>query len=392
MITLYKHQKRFIETAPDKYGIFHACGTGKTMTGLYTGVQKADSILIICPKGVFSKWMIECRDRMKNQIPWKVITQDRFRIDWESVPPFDCIIIDEAHHFSSIRSKRHKNLLKYIKKNKPRYIYTMTATPYRREPMNIYALGKILGRNWNYFEFRQKFYTPIYVPNEVWIPKEGIEQEVAKLVRSIGDVVAFSECGDLPPIKHKIEYFDLTASQKRAFEELELIEANPLTYYLRQHQLCSGIGAETAKLDRLDEIAECNAKIAIFCRYTGQIDAVEAYMKKLGYVTYRIDGSTADKSAVAQNIESAAKAVVIIQSECAEGFELPSVDVVVFASMGYSYLAYEQSIGRFIRINKKSNPKLFIYMLTARTIDEDIYKNIMKKQDFSLEIYAKKRS
>lgn len=387
---LYKHQDRFVKTAPDRCGIFHATGTGKTYTALSTVQDRVERCLIICPKGIKSKWEKDIKSFPGVQ--YRIITKDRFRIDWEKLEGYEAIVFDEAHHVTSIRSQIHKNLLKYIKKWNIKFIWLATATPYRREPLNIYALAKILGHNWNFFEFRSDFYKPAYVPHEIWVPKEGMEQKVARLVRSIGDVVAFSECSDLPPVEHKIEHFSLTASQKRAFTEIELTEANPLTYYLRQHQVCSGIGAETAKMARLDELAEGNDKLAIFCRYTAQINAIEAYMKDLGYPTYRIDGSTKDKAKTALEVENSDKAVVIIQSDCAEGWEMPSVDVVVFASMGYSYLAYEQSFGRFIRINKKNTPKLFIYLLTAGTIDEDIYENIMAKRDFSLEIYAKKRS
>ena len=70
----------------------------------------------------------------------------------------------------------------------------------------------------------------------VWLPKPNKEKEVAELVRKIGDVVSFEECGDLPPIQHKVEYVELTSEQKKLIGNLEFIEPNPLTFYLRQHQ------------------------------------------------------------------------------------------------------------------------------------------------------------
>lgn len=393
MITLYKHQQRFIDTASDRYGIWHACGTGKTITGLSIANEGVETVLIICPKGVKSKWAVEADKILK--CSFIIVTKEEFRRDWEKMAAYEMIIIDEAHHFSSIKSQLYKALMKYIKKHQVKYIYPMTATPYRREPMNIYALATIMGHKWNYIDFRNKFYRLVFFgPRAVWVPKKGIETDIAKLVRIIGDVVSFSECGDMPQVTYKVEKVEMTLAQKRDMKELEQTEANPLVFYGKEHQICSGIcsGAsdmKTRKNDRIEELAECNDKLAIFCRYTAQIKDLRIKLEKLGYIVFVIDGSTKDKEETAQKAEKSKKAILIIQAESAEGWETPSFDVIVFASLSYSYLAYEQSLGRFIRINKINNPKLFIYLITEDSIDEAVYKNLMAKQDFSLEIYSK---
>lgn len=394
LVTLYNHQQRFIDTAPDRYGIFHACGTGKTITGLYKALTcGTQACLIICPKGVKSKWREETNKIPVNLFFFQIVTKEEFKRDWDKLSPFQILIIDEAHHFSSIKSQMHKTLIKFLKKHNVKYVYPMTATPYRREPMNIYALGKILGKNWNFIDFRNKYYNLIYFgPRAVWVPKRNIEKQIASLVRSIGDVVSFSECGDMPEITHKVEEILMTNRQRKELAELERTEANPLMYYGKEHQICAGIGALSGKFNRIVELAECNDKLAIFCRYTAQINDLRARLDELGYTVFVIDGKMkGSKADVAKVADSEKKAIVIIQMDSAEGFELPTFDVIVFASMSYSYLAYEQSLGRFIRINVKSNPKLFIYLLTKDSIDEAVHKNLLAKQDFSLEIYAKQK-
>jgi superfamily II DNA or RNA helicase len=382
---LYNHQQRFVDIAPNKYGIFHGTGTGKTITG----IEKINSLdisncLIICPKGVASKWRSEYSKNGKFHV--LILTKETFRRDWKTIGKMESIIVDEAHHFSSIKSQLHKSLIAYIKLHEVKYVYLMTATPYRREPFNIYALAKILGHNWNYMDFRHKFYYEQYFGmRSVWLPKPNKEKEVAELVRKIGDVVSFEECGDLPPIQHKVEYVELTSEQKKLIGNLEFIEPNPLTFYLRQHQVCSGEGQ---KDEYILGLLETTQKLCIFCRYTEQIDHYQKLLEN-NRLVFIIDGRTKDKSEVAKCVELNDKCVLIAQSDSAEGWETPSISTIVFASMSYSFLSYEQSLGRFIRINKQNTPKLFIYLLTKGTIDEDVYKNIMSKKDFSLEIYAK---
>lgn len=398
MITPYTHQERFIKTAPPKYGIWHAVGTGKTFTGILAVKDKASTCLVICPKGLKSKWKNAVIPF--NRVQWNIISKEEFRKNWDHIGYYEAVIIDEAHHFSGMKSQMHKSFVKYARKYHSKYIYPMTATPFRREPWNIYALAKLIGIEWDYVQFRNTFYREQrFGPRVVWVPKKDIENDIATLVRTIGDVVSYSECADLPPITHKIEYVEQTKDQKKAMEQLVKTEANPLTYCLREHQIMSGVLytpicdaiLKNAKEEYILDLCEVNDKVAIFCKYREQINYLSRIFTEAGYHTFIIDGRTNDKSAVAEVVERASKAVVIIQADSGEGFELPSINVIVYASMSYSYLSYVQSMGRFIRINKHNSPKLFVYLITEKTIDQDIYDTIMNKQSFDIAIYAKSR-
>lgn len=380
-VKLYPHQQKFVEQAPNKYGMFFGTGTGKTLTALTIAQKRAQDVLIICPKGIRTKWK---KDSEVITIEHKIMTKEEFRRDHKTLRRYDAIIIDEGHHFSSIKSQLHKGLLWYIKKCGPRFIWLCTATPHRREPMNIYALARILGHDWNYAKFRSAFYYEQWFgPRPIWLPKKDkkTQERLISLIHKIGDVIPYESVAEMPPVNHMVEYVEQTTEQKRAMKELEQTEANPLTFYLREHQIMSMKGN---KDERLLELSEESSKLAIFARYTEQID----HYKTLFPDALVIDGRTKDKSLVAQEMESRESGVILIQSDSAEGFELPSINTVVFASMSYSYLAYVQSLGRFIRINKENKPKRFFYLLTKNTIDESVHKNIMKKQDFDLKLYS----
>jgi len=81
----------------------------------------------------------------------------------------------------------------------------------------------------------------------------------------------------------------------------------------------------------------------------------------------------------------------LIQADCAEGYQLPSFGLCVFASQSYSYTKWEQICGRFLRMDKPSRTT-FLYLLTeGDSIDQAVYDAVKKKEDFKIELYAKNK-
>jgi superfamily II DNA or RNA helicase len=89
---------------------------------------------------------------------------------------------------------------------------------------------------------------------------------------------------------------------------------------------------------------------------------------------------------VVQAAEKEPQCIVLINAMASEGYQLPSFRVVVFASLDFSYKNYIQACGRNNRID---NPQrnVYITLVVKGGVDEDVYKSILKKQDFSLAIY-----
>jgi len=90
---------------------------------------------------------------------------------------------------------------------------------------------------------------------------------------------------------------------------------------------------------------------------------------------------------VVQDIGTVDEAIVLINASCSEGYELPSIGVILFASLSFSYKDYKQMLGRFLRINAlKKN--VYIHLI-SEGVDTEVYKSIMNKQDFDIAIYSK---
>jgi len=401
MMELYDHQKRIIEANPSKILLAHSTGTGKTRTAIEMAARNGRIVLVIMPKSLKQKWLEDTTYWYAGNLThWILATKEEFRKGWKTYyPKCDVLIVDEAHYFFGMTSLLSKSLLAYIKRWNIERIYLLTATPYLSTPFNIFRAAQILGHNLNYMSFKLKFFNEIRMGRRM-IPviKKGAKEEVAKIVRQIGDVVRLEDCVDVPEQIFKTEKFELTKDQEDAMKEIT--DIMPIVRFTKRHQIENGTlkGDEynkdryfkNEKENRIIELAIEFDKLAIFCRYNYQINCLEENLKKefgKEKEVFIIMGSVKDRHNVINKANESKNCIIIIQGACSEGYELPTFDCIVFASLDFSYKNYKQSLGRFLRINRlKKN--LFIH-LVAGPIDEAVYNSIMNKQDFDMEIYSK---
>jgi len=395
----HKFQEQLNRENPNKFLLPWRTGTGKTF-GSILWAEHDNHTLIIVPKHLKEKWMRDLKAHSETK--YTIITKETFSRDkWDGLPACDGIIVDEAHYFSGMKSTMSKNLLKYIKKHEIKRIALLTATPYLSTPWNIYRLATILGYKWNYWEFSQRFFYHIRMGSRM-IPmvRPNIEDEIAELVRKISfSIVTLEDLvgeENIPDQIFKKEVFALTASQKRGTQRMKEEESNPAVRYNYIHQIENGSLKgdefreneffEANKNERVLEYAENNKKLAVFCRYNLQIDLLAKKLKEKGKKTIVINGKVKSKDPLILEAESLKECVVLINAQCSEGYQLPSFDTIIFASLSFSLKDYTQAIGRFLRYDAiKKN--VYIHLVNEGTIDDAVYQSIMRKEDFDIAIY-----
>lgn len=395
---LYKHQLDFLKQNPNKSALVWSCGTGKTRTALEWANEEPTEVLVICPKALKANWQRE--SKKWNSIAY-VITKEEFRRDHKDLPEYRQIIVDEVHngfltpHFKSQTSKA---LHDYIKKYDVPRVLLLSATVYTSSPWNIYQLATLLGYKWNWYKFQQSFFNKIRMGRrDIPVPREGCEKELAHITKNIASVVNIYDVMDDVPLQNHLspEYFALSNEQKVAINSS--YDPLPIVRYTMQHEIENGIliGNEfqesrcfkNDKNDRILSLVEENPKIAIVCRYNMQIDSLSYLLRD--YKPLIIRGDVKDRDTVTRQAESSDKCVVLIQADCAEGYELPSFPLCVFASMSYSYTKWEQICGRFLRMNRPSRTT-FIYLLTeGESVDQGVYDAVKRKEDFKIELFKK---
>lgn len=398
---MYAHQKKFLAENPDKSALVWSCGTGKTRTAI-EWAKKLDDTIIICPKGLKTNWL---RELKKWNCFGVIYTKEEFRKNWEICVGRKQIIVDEVHngfltpHFKSQMSKALK---KYIHKHKVPRVLLLSATVYTSSPWNIYNLAVLTGHNWNWQTFNQTFFNQVYMGRRlIPVAKKGCEKKLAELTKKIASVVDIHDCMDVPEQLHcDPEYFALTKEQERAIKDN--YDPVPIVRFTHQHEIENGILIgnefkkkeiyETYKEERIKALCEENKKVAIVCRYNAQIDKLASSLRPLFKRVSIIRGDVKNRDEACIQAEKAEEAIVIIQADCGIGFQLPSFELCVFASMSYSYTSKKQMEGRFLRLDKPSRTT-FMYLLTeGDSIDQAIYDCMLKKEDFSLALFAKENS
>lgn len=301
--------------------------------------------------------------------------------------------------FGNYKSQTYKALYKYIQDNDIKYIWLLTGTPMTATNWCVFSYAKLLGRNYNWKSWRDKFNYPVKMGRRIiWQPKKGMEKELQDILKSIGTVIDLKDITYVAEDEEEIEEFKLNTEQKKLIKEY--FDPLPIVRYGRQWQLESGvlksdnyretISIPCDKDKRLLELVKDIDKVIIVCRYHDQIDKYKELLSKLNRNIYEISGRVKRTAAdIAPEAENDPSAIVICQAETYAGYDLKSFNTMIFASMSYSFVAYDQMCSRIKAIGK-TIPCQYIYFITeGDSLDRAVYESVKKKQDFSIELYKK---
>lgn len=409
----YNHQKEIVDDGLKKVGIFQGTGSGKTRVTTYLAKGVT---LVVCPKtqAEDDTWTGEWKFQQKNPDDLLLISKEQFKIRLKKdgikgiATHIDTLIIDEAHTVAGVQAETYqKNYKKYpkssdlykalhfyIKTVKPERVYILTATP-DPTPMNVYALGKLLGKEWNYWKFRECFYFQKDIRGRMtWLANRSNANKelLAKTINSIGYTGKLNDWFDVPDQIFKTERVGITAEQKRRFTDLKILYPDPLVQLGKRLRLEQGIFEdEFVKENKTEAIAKYAnefKQIIVFARYRAQIELYEKKLTKKGYKVLTMTGITKKRGDVIAEAKSSEECIFIVQSSISAGWQLKEYPCMIFASLSFSYVDYVQGMGRIQRSdNIKKNTYIF---LEAGETDEHVHKIIDGKYVFSEEKYKNK--
>lgn len=375
-------------------------GTGKTLIGIALADKNAAKCLVVTIKDNVAKWEREIEEYSDGKCSFRVMSKETFKKVAPTLEYFDAVICDECHHVAGMKSQLSKTFRSWLKRNNVPYRWLMSATPVTANWQSVFVLANHLGNDLNYYKFMRYFYyeVPMGKFRKVWKPNTNREGALMDLVKRLahGRMVTMADIAVVPEQKMVTAYFEMTENQKNGIAALEDIEH--IVRWTKAHQIENGTlaGNEYQKAtlyncmkdDYIHALAHVNAKIAIFCRYNLQIESLKAFLKHLKKPIFIINGDTNNRDDCVRQVEATPKCIVLINSSCGTGYELPSIGTIVFASLSFSYLDYEQAKGRFLRVNKlKENT--YYHLVTKGGVDEGVYDCIQSKKDFYIELFKK---
>lgn len=404
---LRPHQVKAVKESPNIWGLWFRMRVGKTPTAIRLATSRVDSALVICPKQLSEQWAREIKTwNDRDDFKFHIISRDQFRRDWNKLPYCQAIIVDECHRaFGNYKSKLFKAGESYLKKHGIKHLWLLTGTPFTSQSWSIFSYGKLMGKNWDWYQWKSAFFYDVKMGRRmIPLPKKGMDGKLQEILKKIGTVVDLKDVAEIPDDDNILEYFDLNADQKRCIAGLN--DTTPIVQYIHTHELESGVlksdgyGEELQikcnKDARLLELVEENDKIVIVARYLAQLDKYEKLLSDCNKKIFIIKGGTKiPASEVALEAEKHHKAIVLVQSDTCEGYSLKSFNVMVFTSLSYSFVNYDQSKFR-IKAAEKNIPCTYIHFLTrdktvksmGKSMDQAVYDSVSNKQDFSFGLFG----
>lgn len=418
-------------------------GTGKTRVAIDAAFSRQDSyrILVVCPKAVVGVWREnlhkfapdnnwQCFDQRKGTVKAKADELRKFLkipasrqfviINYDSVwrapmgdlvlkSSFNMVILDESHRAKAAGSKVSKYLAMLGKRVK--YKMCLSGTPMANSPLDVYGQYRFLDPDifgTNHYLFLQE-YAVMGGPDLKFIV--GFKNQ--KKLNEKFDIIAYhckmSEISDriklpdvLPPVQRLVQ---LPPKDYRTMKELNrefvaecgsghVVVNNVLVKLIRLQQIASGFcqtqesvfsnpviqELNTAKEDALADMLEDlgpKESVVVFCQFTHDLEAVKRATLKAERSYFELSGS--------QNTLDAWKqtngAVIGVQIQAgSEGVDMTKANRAVYFSVPHSLAMYNQSKARLYRPGQ-IRPVSFCHLIAEDTIDESLYKTLIKKED-----------
>lgn len=416
MPNLYDHQQKILDTIPDKFGIWARPRTGKTPLAIRIACSRVKSALVIVPKHILEQWQNEIATWNNTDCEFVLYTKERFRIDSiagvvnkgrrktlifsDKIPVCQAVFVDECHRqASNYDNKFFKCLYNYLSCYDVKNVYLLSGTPWNKNPWSVFSYLKLLAYNPDWYNWQSKYFTRIaYGVRAFYKPNPAMFPELVKILQKMGVTVRLEDVANIEEDYEETEHFDLNAEQKK---NIKLIcDTTPMARNIKQHQLEQGVlksngyepglSFDCEKDTRILELAEDYPKLIIVCKFLDQIEKYKQALTKAGKCVYIIKGEM-DRPVkeVAEEANTQKEAVVIVQADKSDGFDLKGFSTMVFASMSYSFVSYDQMTQR-MKSMAKTEGCTYIYLITrGNSMDKAVYTSVKAGQDFSDSLYER---
>ena len=460
----FEHQRTALLRSwkKEKYALFMEMGTGKSKVlidtiGILYGKGAINAAVIIAPKGVYKNWAsreipthlpdyIEHhiavwspnpRKKEKEDLTALFDVMDKLKILVINVEAFSSkkgvtftekfifshltmFAVDESTTIKNPKAARTKAIIKLSKDAKFRRI--LTGFPITQSPLDLYSQTETLERNLlgfssfysfqnHYGEVVNRYFGGRTVKQVVGF--RNLDELTTKLDKFSFRVLK-KDCLDLPDKVYQRRDVELTAEQKKLYNELkeyaitiledqeQISVTNILTQLLRLHQIVCGhvksdddkdIPIDNNRIDSMFEvISEMQGKVIIWANYRQNIiEIVNSLHEVFGtqaVSSYFGDTHPDERERVIrdfQDPESPLRFFVGNTQTGGYGITLTEAKNVIYYSNNFDLEKRLQSEDRAHRIGQ-TNKVTYVDLVAKDTIDEKIVDALRNKLDLAQEV------
>jgi SNF2 family DNA or RNA helicase len=456
----FTHQAAYLQRFWEEPGaaLFADTGTGKSFMLINNAAMlydkgRVNSMLIVAPKGVYRNWFkLEIPKHMPEHVEYTMAcwspsprkaeklemekmlaAVDTLRVLVMNVEAFSTekgtafartflrvtnsfMAIDESTTIKTPNAKRTKGIIKVGKE--ARYRRVATGSPVTKSPLDVYSQCEFLGLDYlnihSFYAFQARYAVTIERKMATHTFKQIVGyrrlDELQQKLNGFSFRVRKDECFDLPDkvfLKREVE---LTAEQRKAYDQMVLMALavldqgmittnNALTQIMRLQQIvCGHLTLDTGevvalKSNRMDEmlaaIEESSGKIIIWANFRHDIFAIKlALQGKYGMnsvATYFGDTTTEERSDIVdrfQDPEDELRFFVGQPRTGGYGLTLTEAHTMIYYSNNYDLEIRLQSEARIDRYGQK-HKMTYIDLSSPNTVDEKIVDALQKKMDIA---------
>jgi SNF2 family DNA or RNA helicase len=411
--------------------VLNDMGTGKTLSVLWAydflrSIGKRRRMLVAAPLSTLERtWGDEIfrnfphltfailhgtRERrlklLKHPFDVYVVNHDGIEIIAEELAArddIDLVVPDELAVFRNSQTDRYKAMEKVCAPVE-RAVWGLTGTPIPNAPTDAWGQIKLVnpGRVPKYFgRFRDQVMTK-YGPYK-WVARPNAISQVQEVMQP---AIRFSrdDCVDLPETTYQTRHVDLTADQKRVYEEVrsrmksEAAEGtvravNEADKLMKLVQVASGavyttegevVQLETSRIKEVREIIEQSpGKVIVFVPFIAALHHVREELAK-DYPCELVYGGTSktDRDTAFwrfQNLPKSESRVLLANAAAmSHGLTLTEASTVVWVAPTTSHETFDQANHRIIRPGQKN--RTLIVMLEGTPVERQIYARLQQRQ------------
>ena len=307
------------------------------------------------------------------------------------------LLLDESSLIQNEQSKRTKFILNKLK---PANIILLSGTPtggkYEKLYSQLYLLGYKISKSTYWNE-----YVNYYVDDRFGFPLKVIKgyKNVERLKRKMAEHGCFfkktEEVFSLPeqqfinvnvPASKEYKKFHKTGIVK--INEYEtLIGDTTLTKLLYERQLCGMDSKEKLKALK-DLLSSSEDRFIIFYNFNRELITIKEICLDLDKPTSLVNGDVKDLT----NFENESNSVTLIQYQAgAMGLNLQKANKIIYFTPPLSSELFEQSKKRTHRIGQ-TKPCFYYQLICTGSVEENIYFNLAKRQDYTEKLFEKEMS
>ena len=300
------------------------------------------------------------------------------------------LMLDESSLIQNEGAKRTKFIMNMHPKNVILLSGTPTGGKYENLLTQLHLLGWNISENtfWNQYVDWEWNETDDGFWQKKILGYKNVDRLKKKMRQHGCQFLKTEEVFDLPDqIEQRIrisvsnEYKKFRKNSYIMLDDIELIGDTTLTQMLYERQLCSQYNQN--KLDAFRDLVESTEdRLIVFYNFTDEWYKLVEITNELNRPSGVINGMLKQPEILNEK-----SSVLFIQYQAgAMGLNLQQANKIIYFSLPLSSELFEQSKKRIHRIGQNKTC-FYYYMICTGSIEEKIYKNLLKRQDYTEELF-----